>query len=266
MPLGEFEREVLKFLAAGRSPESYVGGATVLHQDPGSPRSSKDVDIFHDTEQAVEQCAEADVARLAEGGYTVEVRKPQLGFVRALVRRGEQSTKIEWVRDSAFRFFPVEPDDETGWRLNFWDAATNKLLAFAGRMKLRDYVDVMYLHEQHLHVGALAWAAVGKDPGLSPELIIDWGGRQARLFDDPAEADKIGARIAVDLRELRRKWLVAAEQAGALISSLPPSEVGCLYLEAAGKPVCPDPASPVFSKLTRHFGSIKGAWPRISRD
>jgi hypothetical protein len=34
-------------------------------------------------------------------------------------------------------------------------------------------------------------------------------------------------------------------------------------LETPRKPVCPDPASPDFAKLTRHFGSVKGAWPRI---
>jgi hypothetical protein len=36
-----------------------------------------------------------------------------------------------------------------------------------------------------------------------------------------------------------------------------------LYLDATGKPVCPDPASPEFPKLTRHYGSVKGAWPHI---
>ena len=58
-------------------------------------------------------------------------------------------------------------------------------------------------------------------------------------------------------------WLHACCEAESLIAKLPPEEVGCLYLDAAGKPVCPDPASPEFPKLTRHYGSIKGAWPRI---
>jgi hypothetical protein len=38
MPLGDFEREVLRVLAANRNPDSFVGGATVLHQAPDSPR------------------------------------------------------------------------------------------------------------------------------------------------------------------------------------------------------------------------------------
>jgi len=39
--------------------------------------------------------------------------------------------------------------------------------------------------------------------------------------------------------------------------------VGCLYLDRTGQPVCPDPAATEFPKLMRHFGSVKGAWPRI---
>jgi hypothetical protein len=261
MPLGIFEGELLRLLAKHRNPDSYVAGATVLHQSPQSPRSSQDVDLFHDDAEAVSVSAEADLATLRADGYAVEVQRPQEGFIRAFVSRGGQQSKIEWVHDSAFRFFPVEPDAELGWRLNFWDAATNKLLAFAARMKLRDYLDVMFLHEHHLHVGALAWAAAGKDPGMNAEWIIDWGGRQARLQGQ--DASQLRLNQPVDLRELRLRWMRASESALALIEKLPVTERGCLYLDASGKPVCPDPASPEFPKLTRRYGCVKGAWPRI---
>ena len=261
MPLGDFEAAVLRLLARNRNPDSYVAGPTVLHQNPDSPRSSQDVDVFHDEEAAVIVASEADLAALRAAGYTAEVQRPQEGFVRAFVSRDGHRTKIEWVRDSAFRFFPIEQDAELGWRLNFWDAATNKLLAFAARMKLRDYLDVMYLHEAHLHVGALAWAAAGKDPGMNAEWIIDWGGRQARLSgQDPGQ---LRLTQPVDLHALRLRWQKAAEEAMMLFEKLPVTERGCFYLDAAGKPVCPDPDSPDFPKLTRHFGCVKGAWPRI---
>jgi hypothetical protein len=113
----------------------------------------------------------------------------------------------------------------------------------------------MYLHEQHLHVGALAWAAAGKDPGMNAEWIIDWGGRQARLQGQ--DASQLRPNQPVDLRELRQRWMRAAEEALALIEKLPVTERGCLYLDAGGKPVCPDPASPEFPKLTRHY-SMRG--------
>jgi len=261
MPLGDFEREILRLLATQRSPDSYVGGATVLHQPVDSPRTSEDVDVFHDEEAAVAAAANADLGTLRAAGYVVELGNAQPGFLRAFIRRGTHQTKIEWVCDSAFRFFPVEPDLELGWRLNFWDAATNKLLAFAARMKLRDYLDVMYLHERHLHVGALAWAAAGKDPGMNAEWIIDWGGRQARLRDQ--DTTQLRLSEPVDFPSMRRRWNQAAEEALALFELLPVTERGCLYLDASGKPVCPDPTAAGFAQLTRHYGSVKGAWPCI---
>lgn len=116
MPLGEFEAEVLRLLARNRNPDSYVGGATVLHQTPLSPRASQDVDIFHDEAAAVMAASEVDLTALRAAGYVVEVQRPQAGFVRAFVTRGGHRTKIEWVHDSAFRFFPVEPDADLGLR------------------------------------------------------------------------------------------------------------------------------------------------------
>jgi hypothetical protein len=67
----------------------------------------------------------------------------------------------------------------------------------------------------------------------------------------------------VTLPQLKEQWLAAATAALELITRLPLDEVGCLYLDAAGKPVSPDPNSPEFPKLTRHFGSVKWAWPRV---
>ncbi len=262
MPLGAFELEVLRLLAANRNPDSYVAGATVLNQDPASPRTSKDVDVFHDTIASLGESCDRDFATLKTAGYEViEAGRRHDTFCRALVRRGDQQTKIEWVFDSAFRFFPVEPDPQLGWRLNFWDVAVNKVLAFAGRPEIRDWVDVLHLHQRHLHLGALAWAGTGKDPGLSPEAIIRWGGRQAVYR--PEDLADLTLAEPVTLPQLKERWLEASSAALDLIARLPLDEVGCLYLDAARKPVCPDTASPGFPKLTRHFGSVKGAWPCI---
>ena len=49
----------------------------------------------------------------------------------------------------------------------------------------------------------------------------------------------------------------------ATAQHLPAEEVGCLYLDAGGNPVTPDPASAAFPALRRHFGSVRGAWPVI---
>jgi hypothetical protein len=264
MPIGDFEKEVLRTIAANRNPDSFVGGATVLHQSPASPRASRDLDIFHDTTESLAQSVEQDVASLNAVGFQVELERPQGTFRRAQVKRSGRLTKIEWVFDSAFRFFPVEPDHELGWRLNFWDAATNKTLALFGRHEFRDYLDVQYLHAKHLHLGALAWAAAGKDPGLTPELILDWIKRST--FYTPDQVQKVNPTEPVDLVAMKRRWLEAIAESELLVARLPLNELGCLYLNPQGKPVCPDPASPEFAKLTRHYGSIKGAWPRIVQE
>lgn len=67
----------------------------------------------------------------------------------------------------------------------------------------------------------------------------------------------------MDLCALRLRWQQALEEALKLIASRPTSERRCFCLNAAGQHVCPDPASAEFPRLTRHYGSVKGAWPRI---
>jgi len=264
MPIAPFESEILHRLAANRNPESFVGGATVLHQKQDSPRASRDIDVFHDTAEAVRLAAERDIQTLRDAEYTVKVTAQHETFWRAQVAKGTLGTKVEWVYDSAFRFFPVEEDVELGWRLNFWDVATNKVLALVGRDKLRDWIDVLYLHKNHLHLGALAWAAAAKDPGLTPEMILDSARRFGRFPASSAEWMALGLSPPDDLTALKKEFLEMTWDAQRLVEKLPASEMGCLYLDPSRHPVCPDPNAAEFGKLTRHFGSIKGAWPRIA--
>jgi len=68
----------------------------------------------------------------------------------------------------------------------------------------------------------------------------------------------------LDVRDLKRRWLAAVEQAHRLVESLPEEDLGCLYLREEGTPVTPDPTSDRFVKLSRHFGCVRGAWPSIA--
>jgi len=52
---------------------------------------------------------------------------------------------------------------------------------------------------------------------------------------------------------------------GATAELIPAEEVGCLDLDRQNRPVTPDPAAPEFSKLRRHFGSVRDAWPAIRK-
>jgi len=150
MPISKIQAEILKQIAANRSPESYLAGATVLHRDDDTPRFSEDIDLFHDVADSVARSAEQDAATLISAGYEFSwlLRNPT--FHRAVVTAQGTQLKIEWAQDSAFRFFPIQKDEVCGYRLHDADAATNKLLALAGRDEVRDFVDLMHLHKNYL--------------------------------------------------------------------------------------------------------------------
>ena len=52
MPLTKLQSEVLRALAAQRSPDSYIAGGIALNHD--GPRFSRDIDIFQDSQQRLE--------------------------------------------------------------------------------------------------------------------------------------------------------------------------------------------------------------------
>ncbi|MEI7435801.1 MAG: nucleotidyl transferase AbiEii/AbiGii toxin family protein [bacterium] len=262
MPISDIQAEVLRRIAANRSPESYLAGATVLHRARHSPRFSQDIDLFHDVEDSVASCAGQDAVTLVGAGYGFEwlLRTPT--FHRAIVTVNEGKVKVEWAQDSAFRFFPVQKDAFCGYRLHDADAATNKMLALAGRNEIRDFVDLMHLHETYLTLGALAWAACGKDPGFTPEFLLDQAGRHTAYTQ--ADLDRLQLRIPLDLKVMKRNWLTALDEARILVTSLPPDDIGSLYLRQHQIPVNPDPTAADFPALIRHRGSIRGAWPTIT--
>jgi hypothetical protein len=263
MPLGDFETEVLHLLAVNRNPESYVAGATVFLRRDDSTRQSQDIDVFHDTERSLKVAAAQDAAVLERNGYTLEWSETQETLHRATVSKDGRSIKVDWACDSAFRFFPVQPDSELGFVLHPLDGATNKLLALAGRGELRDYLDVLFLHRNILSLGALAWAACGKDGGFTPQFLIE---EAQRLAHYPAARLKtLLLRKPVDLVDCKRQWLAAVAEANALFLRLPPEEIGCLYLDANGQAITPEPTVSAVPPLVRHFGSLGGTWPTIGK-
>ena len=260
MPLTPIQTRALRTIAANRSPDSYLAGATVLHRERDTPRFSGDLDLFHDLADSVALCAEADATTLREAGFELKWLLRTPAFYRAVLSAEGEQLRIEWAQDSAFRFFPVVEDLQCGYRLHHADAAVNKVLALAGRQEIRDFVDILHLHGSCLHLGSLAWAACGKDPGFTPGFLLEQAGRHAAYVQ--ADLDRLDLREPLDLGALKRKWLNALEEARGLVESLPPGEVGMLYLDGE-EPVTPDPQSDGFGDLVRHEGSIRGAWPVV---
>ena len=118
---------------------------------------------------------------------------------------GDDRARVEWARDSAFRFFPLLRHDEFGLTLHPFDLATNKVLALVGRLEVRDWVDVIACDAAVQPLGYLAWAASAKDPGFGPGAILEAAARSSRYSaDEVAELAFDGP--PPDAAELSRSW------------------------------------------------------------
>jgi hypothetical protein len=254
VPLSDIQSAILRLLAAHRNPESYVAGATALNRD--GPRFSADIDVFNDREEAVARAAEADTALLVENGYRVQWIRREPGIQAAEVRLGADGTRLEWVRDSDFRFFPAVPDELFGYRLHVADLATNKALAAAGRREPRDVLDLLLIHQRHLPLGAVIWAAVAKDPGYTPESLIGEIRRNARYRQD--DYADLALTEPVDAGAASRRLREALDRAETFARSMPAGKEGLLFIRD-GRLVQPDPAD--LALCTEHEGRRRGHWP-----
>ena len=263
MPLTEFQKRILKLISKNRSLDSHVGGGLVLNAAEDSLRFSKDVDIFHEAAVEVVNASEADAALLEEEGYEVDKFRgdweQSTTFRKARVRRDGKEVEIDWVVDAAVRFFPVVEDEIMGWRLHWFDAATNKVLALAARSVSRDYIDTVELGKR-IPLAALCWAACGKDAGYSPLFLIQMMKRFAKVT--PEEVAEVKARN-IDLIELKKAWIEMSDEAEremtALADEEPDMPIGVAFLDQRGKPGWfRDDHS-----LNIHPVSVRGCWPRI---
>lgn len=268
MALTDFQRTVCRLLAAHRvaSGESYVAGGVALNEWLGAPRLSRDVDLFHDTESALDLSWQEDRSLLLSSGYSVRVVRERPGFVEAEIARAGTTLHLEWARDSSFRFFPLVEHAELGLTLHPFDLATNKLLALVGRREVRDWIDILECDARLQPLGYLAWAACGKDPGYSPSTLIEHAARGGR-FTAPEVAGLAFAGDSPDLAILSQRWHAAIDQARELLSLLPGDEAGQCVLTATGDlcRLAPEAMKTALAlgDLGFHPGSIRGAFPSL---
>ena len=258
MPLTDYQSDLARLLSENRTFDSYLAGGAAILIEPNTMRFSRDLDYFHDSEARVAEAFSADRTLLEKGGYSIDVDLNQPGFVRAIVRKDGHATKVEWARDSAWRFMPTVRDDRVGFVLHPVDLAVNKVLALAGRNEPRDVLDALHLHRRVLVLGALCWAACGKDPGFTPLSLLDLLRRRGQVrAEDLARLD---LTEPIDLHGLKRAWLEALDSVGPFVGSLPPEEIGCLYYSATRKEFV-DPRE--ITDAVPHFGRPGGVLPRV---
>ncbi|MFV1987759.1 MAG: nucleotidyl transferase AbiEii/AbiGii toxin family protein [Gemmatimonadota bacterium] len=264
MPLTGFQRTILALLAQTRTPDSYLAGGAALHFAPNSVRYSNDLDFFHDSPERVASAFSDDAALLEGAGYGMDVLISQPGFIRAVVNKGEESTRIDWAHDSAWRFMPPIRDEVGGFVLHDVDLAINKTLALAGRDEPRDFIDILVVHERVLPLSALTWAAAGKDPGFTPLSLVELLRRRGR--PRPEDVARLDLASPFDPVASKSSWLQALDDAEAFGRSGPTDEVGCLYYSPATESFAvPDREMNLVTQgLVPHFGSPGGVLPQVA--
>ena len=268
MALTDFQRIICRLLADHRiaSGESYVAGGVALNEMIAASRTSRDIDLFHDTAEALDSSWAADRHLLQDRGFGVRVLRERLAFVEAEVSKDGESVLMEWARDSAYRFFPLVRHPDLGLALHQFDLATNKVLALVGRVEVRDWVDLIHASERIQPLGYLAWAACAKDPGFSPLGILDEAARTARYSADEVHALSF-AGTPPDPADLSQRWHGILAAAREIVDMLPPAELGRCVLDGAGD-LWRGGAHELrtaldHARLIFHAGRIRGALPQL---
>lgn len=265
--LTNFQKRIVRVLAQFRNEGSYFAGGSSLNLN--YPRRSSDFDIFHDDIQACTKSFVIDIGALRQSGFEVQVlRTPQKhGVGAAEVRKDGETSEVEWAADTAFRFFPVEEHPELGFMLNTHDLAINKILALAGRREVRDYYDVCTLVWDARPVVAYVWAACGKDPGYTPELLLDQMAFNSRYQQDEFEScTDIDPGCRLKITECKKLFMGMANSAREAFAHAPLEDVGCLYLNSEGVPFFPKSEELAAGLFFRHFGRPFGAAPEFPEE
>lgn len=254
MPLTSLQSNIFKLLATQRDPESFLAGSTPLNRN--TLRYSGDIDVFHDREERVAEAALGDVNVLRNAGYSVTWLRQLPSLYSAQIELNGEVTRIEWVVDSDYRFFPARPDELMGYVLDPADLAINKALAAAGRREVRDIVDLVNFHEKILPLGAIVWAAVDKSPGFTPEGLIAEIRRNSRY--PAADWNSLVTAVPLDPISVLARLREALDEADAFVAKMPTSKAGLLFIQN-GKVVQPDPDH--LENYQTHAGQRRGHWP-----
>lgn len=259
MPLTDYQARLARTLSENRTPDSYLAGGAAILIEPNTMRFSRDLDYFHDSESRVAQAFDADRELLAARGYSLDLDLSRPGYVRAVVRKDGNATKVEWAHDSSWRFLPTVRDTRVGYLLHPVDLAINKVLALAGRNEPRDVLDTLHVHDTVLVLGALCWAACGKDPGFTPLSLLELLRRRGRVRGE--DLARLELAKPVDLASLKQAWLQALDSVEPFVASRPPGEIGCLYYSASRRGFV-DPRE--VTDAVPHFGRPGGVLPRVT--
>lgn len=189
MPLTESQAQVLRIIAANRSVNSHVAGGLALNSSPETTRFSKDIDLFHDVEEAVAQASEIDCETLAKEGFTIERQLWEPTYRRAWVARAGQGVKIEWAAACA---------KDTGWTPAFLldQMRRNGRVERAALDEMSVRVDPVELKQRWLHLAEDAEISINMAAHNGVEIGLAFINKQGAIVW-PATPDSLPHRATL---------------------------------------------------------------------
>ncbi|WP_412543887.1 nucleotidyl transferase AbiEii/AbiGii toxin family protein [Longispora sp. K20-0274] len=217
MPIDPFHRRVATIALTAIGPLGFaLGGGNALMIHGLIDRTTHDVDLMVGEEGAVANAVAAVETALRGAGLTAErlVRENDL----AAMFEGFDLELADWVvtdpaggRVMQLQVTRIGRRRDTvtmdvGPVLALEDALGSKVCALAGRMELRDFLDVAAARARY-SVAELIALARELDPGLGDEDFADVGDRLDGLDDgDFAEEFGIDARAIAEVRARLADW------------------------------------------------------------
>jgi hypothetical protein len=166
--LSDFQIQIATTVSGAAEADGFVlaGGAALIVLGVVE-RSTRDLDYFTTTAEAVNRAAPTIEAALKQSGFTVERIADAVGFIRLMVGRGDSRCEIDLAHD--FREWPKQ-STSIGKVLSLDELAADKTLALFGRAAPRDYIDVQAL-ARIFGIERLCELAAQKDHGFDRNVF-----------------------------------------------------------------------------------------------
>lgn len=206
------QRKILLFL--GDVPDLanfYLSGGTALAEFYLAHRESYDLDFFTSENGIILPFSRQIEVFAREHGFHIEIIRRFESFAEFVFTVGDEKVKVQFALDSPFRFDNLE-ESELGIKVNpYKDIIVDKLLAFYGRVELRDAVDVYFIlakedfwqmvksAAQKDHGFDLYWFAVACQKVADfPDNIDDWPVKMLKKVD-ASEIKRLFGELAVKI-------------------------------------------------------------------
>ena len=234
MPLDDIQREILEVIRNNRTASSPFAGNAVIQQH--GFRRTDDQDIF--TAGDPEPVMRLDAQALKADGFTVEETTSFEGFRECRVTKpGTGTANLQWTQALSLEYFAPVPGPAFGQRLHFADLSANKTLAAAGRVAMRDFIDLWMLDRHVMPLWRMACAASGKFPQEAPLSLVEMISRNLvpAVARDTYEA-KILTTADLPKGEPAAGLRAAIDKAREIPPRMPGERLGKLQLDSRSQP------------------------------